>query len=815
MGRGSKRGVPVLVNSPHVRRVALLGCAISLAMVLQPTRAGQARGDSASPAPVREMCPDVPAGMAQCFALSLVPGGGTAVPAASTPSPVPVGGFTPAQLVGAYGLPTGGSEGSGRTIALVEAYDTPTAESDLAAYRTQYGLAACTTANGCFRRVNELGVAGNYPTGDSDTKAGWQYETALDIEMASAICPNCKILLVEANSEVMADLLQAEATAVSLGADAISNSYGSEEFPAEVAADTYFNHPGIVVTAATGDCGYKCKGSAEYPAASPYVVAVGGTTLAQDSSSRGWSESAWGGSGSGCSVYEPRPSWQFNAGCPGRMVADISAVANPSTGVAVVSGGGWSIAGGTSVASPIVAASFMLGGGVGASDYPAAYLYATRAGIDDVVNGSNNVFNNCTVAVLCTGMVGFDGPTGLGSIYGTTSLVAPSASTYYPLSSPVRLVDSRNGTGLNGRSSSEVSRWFTVTGGAIPDDATAVTGNLTVTDQTSQGWLYVGPDPAAVPGSSTLNFPTGDVRANNVTVKLETGNVSGVNRGVLFVDFVAPRLGPTAQVVFDVTGYFAADTSGATYHPLDPTRILDTRNGTGFGGQVVSGTPRALQVKGTGVIPDNAIAVTGNLTVTNQGSKGWLAIGPDSSSVPSSSNLNFPTGDNRANGVTAKLDPNGKLWVAYVVPGGTYATDVIFDLTGYYTADTTGAAYFSVSPNRILDTRVPIGLSGRFITKVHRAFTVVGGSIPATATAVTGNLTATGQSSQGWLYVGPQMVDLPGSSTLNFPYGDNRANGVTVGLNGTQLSATFVAPRAGNSTQVIFDVTGYFAPLAP
>ena len=229
------------------------------------------------------------------------------------------------------------------TVAVVDAFDQPTAEADLAVYRNEYGLPPCTTANGCFRKVDEDGGT-SYPGPD----AGWGLEISLDLDMVSAACPSCNILLVEAATTQFSDLGTAVDTAVSLGAVAVSNSYGGPEWSSEADDDMYYNHPGVAITVATGDCGYDCAPSSdsvagtvqnvEYPAASQYVVAVGGTTLTHNSSARGWTESAWGhggyGAGSGCSLYEPKPSWQKDTGCSMRTEADVSAVADPSTGVA-------------------------------------------------------------------------------------------------------------------------------------------------------------------------------------------------------------------------------------------------------------------------------------------------------------------------------------------------------------------------------------------------------------------------------------------------------------------------------------------------
>ncbi len=251
-------------------------------------------------------------------------------------------GLGPLDLLAAYALPgIGAGFGAGRTVAVVDAYDLPTAESDLAAYRSQFGLPSCTSANGCFRKVDENGGT-NYPIANS----GWGGEIALDIEMVSAVCPSCSILLVEARSASMLDLGASVNTAAALGAIAISNSYLGPESSNEHSYDSaYYDHPGIAVTASSGDGGY----GVGYPAASPYVVAVGGTSLSAATSSRGWTETAWSGAGSGCSRYEAKPAWQQDVGCSMRTVADVSAVADPNTGVAVysVGQGGWVVFGGT------------------------------------------------------------------------------------------------------------------------------------------------------------------------------------------------------------------------------------------------------------------------------------------------------------------------------------------------------------------------------------------------------------------------------------------------------------------------------------
>lgn len=344
------------------------------------------------------------------------------VTAAAAPS-----GYGPPDLQSAYALPSA-TAGAGLTVGIVDAYDQPNAESDLATYRTQYGLPPCTTANGCFRKVNQNGGT-SYPRANS----GWGLEISLDIEMVSAICPNCHILLVEASSSSIGNLGTAVNEAVSLGAVAVSNSYGASEFSSETSYDAaYYNHPGVAITASSGDNGY----GVEYPAASGDVIAVGGTTLNAANNTRGWTETAWSGAGSGCSAYETKPTWQTDTGCSRRTVADVSAVADPNTGVAVYDDygyGGWLVVGGTSVASPIIASTFALAGAPGANAYPASYLYADPSSLNDVTSGSNG---SCGGSYLCTAGSGYDGPTGLGTPDGTAAFAAGGGPTPTPTPTP-------------------------------------------------------------------------------------------------------------------------------------------------------------------------------------------------------------------------------------------------------------------------------------------------------------------------------------------------------------------------------------------
>ncbi|MYS24456.1 physarolisin II. Serine peptidase. MEROPS family S53 [Streptomyces sp. DvalAA-14] len=354
-------------------------------------------------------------GMMACQAVKVTAGANTLARStgsvgAATAAPA---GYGPADLLSAYALPADG--GSGATVAVVDAYDNPDAEADLATYRSTFGLPACGSADGCFRKVGQDGSATALPAPDR----AWSEEISLDLDMVSAICPRCRILLVEASTSAIDDLGTAVNTAVSLGAGYVSNSYGGGESAADSSFDSrFFDHPGVAITASAGDAGY----GAEYPAASQYVTAIGGTTLTRDASARGWGETAWAGSGSGCTSWDPKPAWQQDAGCAGRTISDVSAVADPSTGVAVYDtyGGdtGWEVFGGTSVAAPLIASVYALAGTPPTGSYPASFPYAHPAALNDAAGGSNG---SCAGSYLCTGLPGYDGPTGLGTPAGTAA----------------------------------------------------------------------------------------------------------------------------------------------------------------------------------------------------------------------------------------------------------------------------------------------------------------------------------------------------------------------------------------------------------
>jgi subtilase family serine protease len=362
--------------------------AVSASSATRPTAAQLGLWPRSGPA-VR-VCGAVPQGYARCQAWIRTDIKGMAHP--DTPS-----GYGPSDLQTAYNLTSySSSNGSGETVAIVDAYHDPDAASNLATYRSEYGLSACTVSSGCFTQHSYT----------STTNTGWTEEESLDIDMVSAICPKCKILLVEAASASTSALSTAE-TYATAHANYVSNSWSGNE--GTKTYDSDYNVSGVAITAATGDSGY--NSTAQWPAILPTVIGVGGTSLTKTSPR---TETAWSDAGSGCSKIYAKPSFQsgITTGCSDRAQADSSADANPNTGVAVYDSfheSGWLVFGGTSVATPITASVFALAGNT--STNTPGNLYSHASSLNDITSGSNG---NCG-APLCEAGTGWDGPTGLGT----------------------------------------------------------------------------------------------------------------------------------------------------------------------------------------------------------------------------------------------------------------------------------------------------------------------------------------------------------------------------------------------------------------
>ena len=384
------------------------------------------------------------------------------------------------------------------------------------------------------------------------------------------------------------------------------------------------------------------------------------------------------------------------------------------------------------------------------------------------------------------------------------------ATTFHPID-PVRILDTRSGNGLSGRFYPHTPRRFQVTTrGGVPGGtsgaAVAVTGILTTTGSTARGYMTIGPVFTGAPSSSTLNFPAGDNRANNVAVALDAD-------GMLSLVYVGSG---TTNAIFDVTGYFTADNSGATYFPIDPGRVLDTRNKIGLTGKFTSKVSRPFQVTGLFGVPAGAMAVTGNLTLVMPSTLGWAFVGPSIPADPDTLNcstVNAPAGDIRADGVTVKLTGDGKLFAVWVGKPGSTA-DLVFDVTGYFIQGTSGSKFVPLEPTRLIDTRYGLPFKGPMLKATPTTLAVADhGGVPTTATGISGNLTVTEQTYKGYLTVAPTLDPkiVPQFSTINFPTGDNRANGFYVRLaQDGSVAIVYEAGLSGSKTQFIIDITGYF-----
>ena len=395
----------------RLRSITSVGAVAVLAIATigfgAPARAANAHASS------RAICPAPITGYAHCHAFVTTDANGNPI-AVALPS-----GFGPAQFHGAYSLPN--TAPNNQTIAILDAYDDPTAKADLDMFDTTFGLPSFPSCGGsvttsCFQKVNQNGNASPLPR----KSAGWALEISLDVQVAHEICQNCRILLVEARTNSFSNLSTAVNTASSLGATVISNSYGGSDSSPRSA----YNHSGIAITASSGDGGY----GVESPASFNTVVGVGGTTLSLGANNTYVSEKVWSGAGSGCSSLNEAQSFQTSTpnwlatGCGAkRGVADVAADADPATGAAVYDStsyqgrSGWFQVGGTSLSAPLIAAVFALAGNAASATYPASIPYGHTGSLHDVTNGSNG---SCGTT-MCKGAAGYDGPTGVGTPNGT------------------------------------------------------------------------------------------------------------------------------------------------------------------------------------------------------------------------------------------------------------------------------------------------------------------------------------------------------------------------------------------------------------
>ena len=615
----------------------LVGLGVSPSASASPTRTAARTAETASkplPAGERQVCP-TPTSPGVMACLSVIKSG---TRAAFRPDLVNPFAYQPADLQKAYNLVAASKgRGKGMTVAIVDGGDDPDAAKNLAAYRKEWGLPACSTATGagCLVKVNQNGKASPLPI--ADPTGSWEVEESLDLDMVSAICPNCRILLVEAGFDPanipeqynpgIAQFSAAENSAVALGAKFVSNSWGGPESFADQAYNAAFRHPGVAITVAAGDAGY----GVSYPASTQFVTSVGGTSLVPASGkSRGWTESAWSGTGSGCSAIQAKPAWQAvddtsPNGCLNRTDNDVSAVADPNTGVWIYDTYpylgqtlDWESVGGTSAASPIIAAVYALAGTPKPGTYPASYLYQKGHPADLYpATGGTNGWCETFRAYLCHGEPGYDGPTGLGTPDGITAFASSTAGNTISVTDPGTL-DVAAGTKLtlalqatdsagktltwtarNLPKGLSISRSGVISGTPVKT-ATALTSKVTVTAADPSGakgsasfTIVVTPDLAAgypqTTGQVAAVFTsmclddTGNAAANGTTAEFAPCATSAEQQWALVPD-AAPDGSQTLQINGKCLG--TAGTAGGSGLELADLQRLGSRGmvtGTGRG----------------------------------------------------------------------------------------------------------------------------------------------------------------------------------------------------------------------------------------
>jgi subtilase family serine protease len=530
------------------------------------------------------------------------------------PDAIPAGnGYGPSQFQAAYNLTAASAaDGSGTTVAVVDAYNDPTAAADLATYRSAAGLPALTS--GQFTQYNQEGATSPLPaTAPADDD--WTLEESLDVDMVSAICPLCKIDLVEANNDSGTGLYVAEETAATtLGAKYISNSWGGSESSTDTTYDSeYFGVSGVVYTASAGDSAY--SGGVIYPATSPHVVGVGGTTLNTSSNSRGWTESVWEtssteGTGSGCSSNEPQPSWQaalsvITAVCSHRVDNDVAADADPNTGAAVYDttngNGGWNEVGGTSESSPMIAAVFALAGNNGnGGDNAADSIYTHTSNLYDVTSGSNG---SCGGSILCTAATGYDGPTGWGTPDGLTAFQSTSTT-----GNTVTVTNPGSQTGKVGTAASlQISASDSASGQTLTYSATGLPAGLSINSSTglitgtpttagSNSVTVTAKDTTGASGSASFTWTISAATGNTVTVT-NPGSQTG-------------KVGTAASL--QITATDSASGQTLTYSATGLPAGLSISSSTGL----ISGTPTTAATYSVTVTAKDTTGASGSASFT-------------------------------------------------------------------------------------------------------------------------------------------------------------------------------------------------------
>jgi subtilase family serine protease len=642
--------------------------------------------------------PTIPHMMA-CTAHRLIVSPNRALASADLTTPLPAG-FSPADLQDAYALTAfSATVGSGRTIAIVVAQDGPTAEADLAIYRSTFGLPPCTTANGCFRKVNQAGAPSPLPTPDS----GWASESNLQLDVISAMCPNCNLLLVEATTATDDDLGTAVNTAAAQpGVAAISNPYGGTEESDNPFANTiltacelHYHHPGIAVTASSGDSGY----GVEFPASCNYVTAVGGTSLARSSdpsNTRGWSETVWnsngGAPGSGCSAYIAKPSWQTDTGCAMRTVADVAAVADPSTGLAVYDQGSWSVFGGTSTSVAVVTGVYGLASPAGAGDLPVSYAYANPSALFDITQGTNVVLGTPSCSgnflYLCKAGIGYDGPTGFGTPNGVAAFGPPTGNDFSLFDSPASI-------SLLQGTSGNITIATAVTAGSAQSLTLAISG------------LPSGATATPSPGAITSG--------NSATLAIDAGTAAA---GIFTLTVTATGTATThsATLSLTITSPPANDFSIAAT-PSSLTLVQGQSGSSTIATSIISGNAQSVNLSVLG-LPTGANANLSPATITSGGSSVLtLNAGTAVPGTYSLTILGTGTSNSHSSAVTLIVTPIPADFSLSATPSThtqSQGSIGLFTISVKGIAGFAGSVALSVTglPSKIIGTAIPKSVSG-------------------------------------------------------------------------------------------------------